>query len=113
MTGIWDLLEECRDLGVKLTAVNDQLKVQASKPLPDNLIAALKESKEKVLAEIQRRNQNASKCWALEEWRRLSIPGWRRILKESIEQKDTERENYAREMLRDILEDPDYEENQQ
>jgi hypothetical protein len=46
------------------------------------------------------------------EWRRVSIPEWRRILRESIGQEDTRREQYARWMLREILLDPEYEEPQ-
>ena len=50
--------------------------------------------------------------WMLWEWRRVSIPEWRRILRESIGQGDTRRQEYARWMLREILLDPDYEEPQ-
>ena len=46
----------------------------------------------------------------LEEWFRVSIPDWRRILLESIGNGDNGRAEYARWMLRDILQDPDYEE---
>lgn len=46
--------------------------------------------------------------WMLWEWRRVSIPEWRTILEESIEQGDTRREKYARWMLRDVLLDPDH-----
>jgi len=46
------------------------------------------------------------------EWRRVSIPEWQRILKESNEKRDARREDYARWMLRDILLDPEYEEPQ-
>jgi hypothetical protein len=48
--------------------------------------------------------------WMLEEWRRISIPEWRKILVESIKAKDLKREKYARWMLIEILEDPEYEE---
>jgi hypothetical protein len=50
--------------------------------------------------------------WMLWEWRRVSIPEWRRILKESVESGDQRREAYARWMLREILLDPEYEEAQ-
>jgi hypothetical protein len=46
------------------------------------------------------------------EWRRVSIPEWRRILWESIDKGGSRREEYARWMLREILLDPDYEESQ-
>ena len=48
--------------------------------------------------------------WMLWEWRRVSIPEWRRILQEGVEKVDTERKEYARWMLREILLDPDYQE---
>lgn len=51
--------------------------------------------------------------WMLWEWRRISIPEWRRVLAESIEQGTTHREDYARWMLRDVLLDPDYDGDQQ
>jgi hypothetical protein len=40
----------------------------------------------------------------LDQWTRLSIIAWKRILAESIEAKDAEREKYARWMLKDVLE---------
>ena len=46
--------------------------------------------------------------WMLWEWRRVSIPKWRRILKESIYLGDGRREEYARWMLEEILIDPKY-----
>ena len=46
------------------------------------------------------------------EWRRVSLPEWRRILQESIGSGNTRREEYARWMLREILLDPEYEEPQ-
>ena len=50
--------------------------------------------------------------WMLWEWRRVSIPEWRRILRESIESGDQKRESYARWMLGEVLLDPEYEEAQ-
>jgi len=44
----------------------------------------------------------------LTEWRRVSIPTWQRILQESITTNNKSREEYARWMLKDVLEDPDY-----
>jgi hypothetical protein len=48
--------------------------------------------------------------WMLWEWRRISLPQWRRILQKSIEQGNLQGEEYARWMLRDILLDPEYQE---
>lgn len=39
----------------------------------------------------------------LEEWIKMSIPAWERILKESIEKGDTERQKYAEWMLKEVL----------
>lgn len=47
------------------------------------------------------------------EWRRVSIPEWQRILRESVDSGDSRREEYARWMLREILLDPDCEESQE
>jgi len=43
-------------------------------------------------------------CLDLFEWRRLSIPAWRRILKESHAVGDKGREDYAKWMLEKVLE---------
>ena len=50
--------------------------------------------------------------WALWEWRRVSIPQWRQILEEAIDEGDSHREKYARWMLWDVLFDPEYDEDQ-
>jgi len=50
--------------------------------------------------------------WMLWEWRRVSIPKWRRILQQSIQRGDSRRAEYARWMLKDVLLDPEYEEPQ-
>ncbi|MFA5152598.1 MAG: hypothetical protein WC554_08580 [Clostridia bacterium] len=39
----------------------------------------------------------------LDQWEKLSIITWTRILGESIEAKDAGREQYARWMLKDVL----------
>ena len=38
-----------------------------------------------------------------EDWRSINIVAWKRILKESIESGNTEREKYARRMLDEVL----------
>lgn len=49
--------------------------------------------------------------WMLWEWRRVSIPQWRHILDEATKAGPKHRERYARWMLRDVLLDPDYRED--
>jgi hypothetical protein len=59
------------------------------------------------ISELSAEHAN-KKQWILEEWRRLSIPEWRRILKESIGTGNISREKYARWMLSEILKDDEY-----
>ena len=42
--------------------------------------------------------------WILEEWRRVSIPEWRRILREAEAAGDNRRKKYAQWMLSEVLE---------
>jgi hypothetical protein len=37
-------------------------------------------------------------------WRKISIPQWQRILRESIRDKDQKREAYAKWLLKEVLE---------
>lgn len=109
MTDVTTLIKQCRDLGATFTATGKRLHIQAPEPLPDDVVATLKTVKAQVLAELDKERRDSPDCWVLEEWRRVSIPQWRRILGESIEQRDRKREEYARWMLRDILLDSEYE----
>jgi len=106
------LIERCRRLGATFTTVNDHIKVQAPEPLPDDLITGLREAKSQVIIQLRRELKNQAECWLLEEWRRISLPEWQWILKESMEGKDWKREEYARWMLREVLEDPEYREEE-
>ena len=83
------LIKQCRDLQVSLIPVGDKLKMKGPRPLPDELMAALKEVKNDVMAELHRQLRLEAECWVLKEWRRTSLPTWRRILKESIQNNDT------------------------
>jgi hypothetical protein len=112
MTDIKALLEKCQALGATFTPLNDRLKVKAPQPLPDEIMAELKEAKSEILAELHRPSKTESGCWILEEWCRISIPEWRKILKESIGSKNASREEYARWMLGEVLEDPEYKEEE-
>lgn len=60
--------------------------------------------------ELKRQLKSEAECWLLEEWYRISLPEWRRILNKRIEGQDKKREEYARWMLKEILDDPEYEE---
>lgn len=110
MKNVAALLQQCRALGATLVPLGDHIRVRAPAPLPEELIADLRELKSEVLAELGKERAMVFDCWVLDEWRRVSIPAWRRILSESIEKRDSRREEYARWMLREILQDGEYEE---
>ncbi|MFC1865094.1 hypothetical protein ACFLYB_00025 [Chloroflexota bacterium] len=111
MKDIAELLKRCHILGAILTPLNGNIKVNAPKPLPDDLISQLKEVKAQVLVELNSKEQlSEAPCPVLDEWRKVAIPDWRRVLRESISRKDISREQYARWMLREVLKDPDYQE---
>ena len=48
--------------------------------------------------------------WMLWEWRRVSLPVWRRIFRESLDKGDHDRQEYARWMLGAVLLDPEHQE---
>ena len=110
MNDIVALLDRCRELGATLTQLNGRLKVRAPQPLPDDVVAGLREAKTEVIAELRKQTRNESECWVLEEWRRISIPQWRKVLRGSILAGDSRREVYARWMLKEVLEDAEYRE---
>ena len=41
--------------------------------------------------------------WAMRRWIEFTTPAWRKVLNESIEQGDKDREKYARWILKDVL----------
>lgn len=93
MDDIAMLIARCREMGATFVLLGDnRIKVRSPQPLPDDLLAALREAKPRILAEILRQEQEAHRYWVLEEWRQWSLPSWRRILKESIETRDRKRE---------------------
>ena len=104
-----EIIDLCKKLGAVLIPINsNKLKIEADEPLSSELITALTKEKSKVIIELRRQLREEAECWMLAEWRKISIPDWRRILKESISKGDKKREAYARWMLQDVLKDPDY-----
>ncbi len=111
MKDVITLMEQCRSLGATLLPMGNQLRVRAPHPLPEVVVAELREAKAEVLAELQRQQRHQqSQSWMLEEWRRTAIPAWRRILKESIQIGNAKREEYAHWMLGEVLKDDEYRE---
>jgi hypothetical protein len=108
MNEVKALLEKCQALGAIFTPLNDRFRVEAPIPLPDELVDELKKAKPQIMAELNGNLRGKAENWLLEEWRRISIPDWREKLKEATELKNVKREEYARWMLREMLEDPEY-----
>ena len=61
-----------------------------------------------IVSEAGNQRDNGLQPWVLWEWRRSSVPDWRRTLEESIRHGDRATEDHARWMLKEILLDPDY-----
>ena len=99
------VLERCKALGITLTPVGNKLRMYPFSAIPPDLVEELRKNKAQIISLLRKVDFNS---WVLEEWRRVSIPEWRRILQESIDKKDQKREEYARWMLREILLDPEY-----
>jgi hypothetical protein len=106
------LLEKCRSFGATFIPMNDRFKVRAPEPLPEELITELRRAKSEIIAELRHESKIRGDCWLLEEWRRISLPEWRKILQVSIETGNANREQYARWMLREVLDDPEYKEKE-
>ncbi len=111
MNAVIDLINEARKKGANFILENNRLFLQASNPLPDNLVTELRNRKTEIQQYLIQNKTVREDNWLEEEWVRINIPCWRRILRESIEGNDKRRELYARQMLREVLEDPEYKEN--
>ena len=101
-----DILNRLRDLGVEVRADGDDLLLVPGSKVPADLASAISGARAEVISQLA----DGREPWILGEWRRVSIPDWRRILTDSIEQGDGRREDYARWMLREVLLDLEYEE---
>ena len=110
MSEVAVLLARCRALGAIFTPQGDKLRIRAPEPLPEELINELKVAKAQVIAELQSKANYDGDNWSLGRWRKTAIPAWQDILLESIQTKDKKREEYARWMLKGILEDQEYKE---
>ena len=107
------ILDRLQQLGISLTIAGDRIQYRPASRMPPDLAEALRGHKTELLQTLKQRQTPKPdfSYWVLEEWRRVSIPAWRRILQDSIERTDPKREEYARWMLREVLQDPEYEES--
>jgi hypothetical protein len=107
------LIRQAKEYGARFILEKDTIRVRAPEPIPDYIFNELRSHKVEVrnyLEEIESRLKPGDKL--IDEWRRISLPEWRTILQESIETNNTSREEYARWMLREVLEDPEYKEKE-
>ena len=102
MSDVRSLVRDARSLGASFVVSGESVKVAAPAPL----LEKLREHRAALLEYLRLDFEP----WALREWRKVSIPGWRRILDQAIKAMDGRREEYARWMLREVLLDPEYEE---
>ena len=108
---LFSLLGEAEGYGVSFKLENNRVFVKVPKQLPSDFMQELRNRKTEIHDFLQKKQRRIeADNWALNEWRKTSLPAWRRILKESIEAQDKHRENYARWMLREVLEDEEYRE---
>ena len=106
MSDVKALIDEARAMGASFVVSGERVKVAALAPLPSELMDRLRQHRNEIVEYLKLDFEP----WVLREWRRVSIPEWRRILDESIQAKESRREDYARWMLREILLDPECEE---
>jgi hypothetical protein len=111
MNNVSNLIKEAEKQGTRFILENNRVILKAATPLPPILLEDLRNHKTEIQQYLIQSKPIRENNWLDEEWRRINLPCWRRILRESIEQKDTRRAIYARRMLREVLEDPDYKEN--
>ena len=101
-----DLIAICTEHGgVFALEPNGILCISAPNPLPDELMERLREQKAEVLSYLQTHSNLAFIPWVLQEWRRSSIPQWRQVLQEATATGDSNRAEYARWMLWEVLHD--------
>ena len=108
------LLQRAHAADLTVWAEDDSIQVEGY-PTPAALVVieTLRQNKPEILAYLrQEPAQDSLVPWMLQEWRRVSIPDWRRILRESVTKGDKGRADYALWMLTEVLFDPEYEEDQ-
>ena len=100
------LLTDLRRRGVEFRSEGDFLLYRPQEALTPQDVDLLRQHKTELLGYLRQqvRPDSVAEPWILQEWRRISIHQWQDILRESIRQGDKEREEYARWMLREVLE---------
>ena len=108
-----EILKRLTERGVSIKVDGDDLVLSPATDVPQDLVRVIRENKASLLLHLAHdHGREAFEPWVLWEWRRVSIPEWRHILGESVEAGDVRREGYARWMLREVLLDPEYQEDE-
>jgi hypothetical protein len=110
MNEVIHLVSKARECGAIFILDKDRVVLRAPEPLPADLMDKLRIHKTEIQQLLRQSQKVKNDNWILEEWRRISIPHWRHILQDSITNEDKKREEYARWMLSEILEDANYKE---
>ncbi len=103
------ILERAQQAGLRVWLEDNAIQVEGySTREALAVVEAIRQHKAEVMASLRTRLREGDfEPWVLQEWRRVSIPDWRRILQESIDHGDRLREEYALWMLREVLLDPE------
>lgn len=101
------------ELCARFDLEGDQTKVRAPEPLPQGLLCELRLYRREITSNVTYESRpKASDCSVLAEWHLVSIPQCRLVLRDSRLRNDHRLAEYARWMLRDVLLDPEYQEDQ-
>ena len=99
------LLEAASERGATFELEGGQVVVVAPNPLPSDLMIQLRARRTEITSHLGLQpEQQDFMPWVLQEWRRVSIHDWRRILQECVGTGDGPRADYARWMLKEVLE---------
>ena len=99
------------EMGIAVRVEGGDLLLEPGSRVPLKLISALRENKREVIEYISgSESQGNQTCRVLDEWRRQSIPVWRKKMQQATENHETKGKSYALWMLKEILFDPEYRE---
>jgi hypothetical protein len=98
---VTQLLDTLRALGVSMIPNGNRLRVRPASKVPIHLWPLIERYKPEILQTL---TPPTPIPWMLEEWRRQSIPQWRRIYRESVAKGGEMRAEYAVWMLTQVLE---------
>ena len=94
-------VKELRSRGIELTLIGNSIHYKAREGLLDRtLLMDMHNHKQELIDQLRQLEEGDR---VLDRWRRDSIPQWKAILAESIDEVDEGRRDYAIWMLREVL----------